>query len=51
MGRTVKKTKDLHKGAPSKPLGLTPRAEAEWDRLVCELAASVGISGTTRHGF
>ena len=40
MPRIVRKDKDLVPGQPLKPLNLSKRAAAEWDRLVGELAAS-----------
>src|ERR1035437_5462055 len=40
MPRTVKKDKHLQPGQPLKPSTLSPRAAAEWDRLIGELAAS-----------
>ena len=40
MPRTVKKDKHLQPGEPLKPSTLSPRAAAEWDRLMGELAAS-----------
>ena len=40
MGRCFNKTKDLRPGQPAKPLGLTERAESEWDRLIAELEES-----------
>jgi phage terminase small subunit len=46
--RTVKKTKDLRTGEPAKPVGLSERASAYWDRLLSELRAS-GIELTPGH--
>lgn len=40
MPRTVKSDANLKPGAPLKPANLSPRAAAEWDRLISELAAS-----------
>jgi phage terminase small subunit len=40
MARTVKQSKDLQPGQPEKPIHLSDRASAEWDRLTRELAAS-----------
>jgi phage terminase small subunit len=37
MPRTVKQDKNLQPGQPLKPASLSPRASAEWDRLVGEL--------------
>ena len=31
MGRVVKKTKDLRRGDPSKPIGLNDRASSAWN--------------------
>ncbi len=38
--RTVKIRKDLATGQPAKPVGLSEKASAEWDRLTRELADS-----------
>jgi phage terminase small subunit len=42
------KAKHLRPGAPNKPVGLSDRANANWDRLVSELAES-GIELTPGH--
>jgi phage terminase small subunit len=44
----VKKSKDLRRGQPSKPVGLSEQASAYWDQLVAELAES-GIELTPAH--
>lgn len=46
--KTVKKSKDLQAGQPLKPTNLSPRASAEWDRIVGELATS-GIAVSPAH--
>lgn len=48
MPRTVKKSKDLAPGQPTKPLNLSPRAADEWDRITGELSAS-NITLTPAH--
>ena len=49
MPRTAKKDPDLKPGQPLKPVNLSDRAAAEWDRLVGELtAASIQVSTAHR---
>lgn len=48
LGNTPKKTKDLRPGEPAKPVGLSEKASAYWDRLVPELRDS-GIVLTPGH--
>jgi hypothetical protein len=48
LPRTVKQTKDLRKGEPAKPVGLSERSSSAWDRLIRELADS-GIVASPAH--
>jgi phage terminase small subunit len=48
MPRTVKKDPNLQPGKPQKSPNLSPRASAEWDRIVSELDRS-GIEVTPAH--
>lgn len=49
MPRTVKKDKHLAPGQPAKPVNLSDRASAEWDRLMGELtAASIRVTPAHR---
>lgn len=49
MPRTAKKDKHLEPGVPAKPVHLSERASAEWDRILSELdAAHIKVSAAHR---